>query len=817
MSERNAIFISYRRDDARGASGRLYDWLRIAFGREQVFRDVASLGAGRWRQKIDAALARSCAVVAVIGPRWGNTDNLPRLADPTDLVRHELLTALGDGDLAVVLPTLVEGFSLRDVGPLTAQLPTELRPLFGEWNAIALTDEGWEDDTRRIIHAIADETGLNVGPDLDTLLRHTGQAIQRLAEIEQERNFQRDQIDALRRTVDELTAKLADEPANRAPLAEALAALGRGETRQAEDAFEAEYDLQIKRVDAARKAQADAARNVANLAMLWDVNKAVAFYRKALEVEPEHTESWRQLGIALNLAGNLGDARKAFKHSLTLATETDNAWGCMAALDNIGDTDYAEGRLSNATSNYREALAIAEALATRDLVDTDWQRGLLVSHSKIGDVFVAQGDGPGAIAAYRKSLAIAESLTTRAPTNIEWQRDLSAINEKIGQVLIAQGDGTGGRAAYRKSLAIREALAALDPANTQWQRDLAISHEKIGDTILTQGDGPGTLAAYCRSLAIAKSLAARDLSNTEWQRDLSVCRNKIGDILLVQGDGPSALATYRKSLAIAESLTARDSTNTDWQRDLSVCHDKVGDALLAQGDESKALAAYRRSLAIREHLAVRDPANTQWQRDLSVCHNKIGGLLLAAGNGPDALAAYHQSLAIFETLAIRSPTNTEWQRDLSVSHERIGDVLLAQGDVHGALAAYNKDMAITESLAARDPANTEWQRDLSVCQNKIGDALFEQGDRLGALAAYRKSLAIRAPLAARAPANTEWQTDMAISCGKLGCHPALGIDARRDYLRRGQAILRGLKDAGRLLPSQDWTNWFERELAKLPK
>jgi hypothetical protein len=54
---RDHIFISYRRDDARGASGRLYDWLRIGFGRERVFRDVHSIGVGKRRDKIDAALA----------------------------------------------------------------------------------------------------------------------------------------------------------------------------------------------------------------------------------------------------------------------------------------------------------------------------------------------------------------------------------------------------------------------------------------------------------------------------------------------------------------------------------------------------------------------------------------------------------------------------------------------------------------------------------------------------------------------------------------------------------------------------------------
>ena len=76
---RDHIFISYRRDDARGASGRLYDWLRIGFGRERVFRDVHSIGVGKWRDKIDGALTRSVVCVAVIGPRWANADNLPRL------------------------------------------------------------------------------------------------------------------------------------------------------------------------------------------------------------------------------------------------------------------------------------------------------------------------------------------------------------------------------------------------------------------------------------------------------------------------------------------------------------------------------------------------------------------------------------------------------------------------------------------------------------------------------------------------------------------------------------------------------------------
>jgi len=60
----NRILISYRRDDARGASSRIDGWLRIAFGREQVFRDDASIGQDRWRDKI--------------GSRWRGRQGLPK-------------------------------------------------------------------------------------------------------------------------------------------------------------------------------------------------------------------------------------------------------------------------------------------------------------------------------------------------------------------------------------------------------------------------------------------------------------------------------------------------------------------------------------------------------------------------------------------------------------------------------------------------------------------------------------------------------------------------------------------------------------------
>jgi hypothetical protein len=152
---RDQIFISYRRDDARGASGRLYDWLRIAFGRDRVFRDVQSIGVGNWRAKIDDALARSAVFVAVIGPRWADAANLPRLHEEADLVRYEVTRALADGELTVV-PTLVEGAAV----PKPGILPAALQPMFASWNARHVSEDGWESDLRRLVAEIGDASGL---------------------------------------------------------------------------------------------------------------------------------------------------------------------------------------------------------------------------------------------------------------------------------------------------------------------------------------------------------------------------------------------------------------------------------------------------------------------------------------------------------------------------------------------------------------------------------------------------------------------------------------------------------------------------------
>ena len=542
-AERSCIFISYRRDDARGASGRVWDWLRIGFGRERVFRDVASIGAGKWRKQIDQALAASKACVAVIGRRWADATNLPRLQDPNDMVRHELETALASGDQEVltVIPLLVEDAQLAQIP--ADQLPESLRPLLADWNVLALSESGWDDDTRRLIEAIAAATGLPVNPELEEWMALMAGAQQGLSMARATeapgavgRQGEEQALEGL------LHRAAGADPEERPALKAALAALANGDTLLAEASFEQELEasrrlrLAAEQLAASEgRREADAARNVASLAVLrGDLSKAVRYFQMALEANPEDLDAALQLG---------------------------NAWIRRGELDQAGTVFAA---------------VIQQAKAAQDLRVKG--RGL----NGRGDVLVAQGDGRGALAAYQAGLTIAEGLAQRDPANTQWQRDVYVSKVMTGNVLMSQGDGRGALAAYQAGLAIAEGLAKRDPANTQWQRDLSLSHDRIGDVLVAQGDEPGALAAYQASLAIAEGLAKRDPANTQWQRDLSLSHDRIGDVLVAQGDEPGALAAYQVSLAIAEGLAKRDPANTGWQVDVAVSCSKLGslDSLL---------------------------------------------------------------------------------------------------------------------------------------------------------------------------------------------------------------------------------------------
>src|SRR5579862_5897764 len=92
------IFISYRRNDTRGSTGRLYDYLIRHFSSEKIFMDVDTIAPGDdFVEVIEKAVSKCDVFVAVIGRNWlkGLDDSqLGKLENSNDFVRIEIKAAL---------------------------------------------------------------------------------------------------------------------------------------------------------------------------------------------------------------------------------------------------------------------------------------------------------------------------------------------------------------------------------------------------------------------------------------------------------------------------------------------------------------------------------------------------------------------------------------------------------------------------------------------------------------------------------------------------------------------------------------------------
>jgi hypothetical protein len=159
----SAIFISYRRDDARADAGRLARDLQTRLTGTRIFRDIDTIEPGvDFVTAIEKAVGSSAAVLAIIGPRWlsaTDTSGTRRLDNPDDIVRIEIEMAL-QRDVRII-PLLVGGASM----PSSADLPPPLAKL-ARRNAHELSESRWDYDVQKLAQSLATILGVKFAPDM---------------------------------------------------------------------------------------------------------------------------------------------------------------------------------------------------------------------------------------------------------------------------------------------------------------------------------------------------------------------------------------------------------------------------------------------------------------------------------------------------------------------------------------------------------------------------------------------------------------------------------------------------------------------------
>lgn len=155
MSDKK-IFISYRRQDTAGESGRLADSLKQHYDPSQIFMDIDTIEPGVDFVEVINRGVSSCEVLlAIIGPAWVNITDAngnPRLDDENDFIRLEIATALKRN--IRVIPVLVDGAKM----PTKEQLPDELVSL-SRRNAHEISNTRWTYDVQQLLKILEKVVG----------------------------------------------------------------------------------------------------------------------------------------------------------------------------------------------------------------------------------------------------------------------------------------------------------------------------------------------------------------------------------------------------------------------------------------------------------------------------------------------------------------------------------------------------------------------------------------------------------------------------------------------------------------------------------
>lgn len=166
MSQPQSVFISYRRDDSAGHTGRLYDHLSRLLTGVYIFMDVEGIPPGEnWREVINTNVKGCKVLLVVIGKQWlfvRDQYGRRRLDQEDDPVRFEVEVGIKESSVRVI-PVLVGGAGIPEHSGLPQSLVNML-----EANAIAIDDTTFSQDAERLARRI--QTLLEDRPETDSFV-----------------------------------------------------------------------------------------------------------------------------------------------------------------------------------------------------------------------------------------------------------------------------------------------------------------------------------------------------------------------------------------------------------------------------------------------------------------------------------------------------------------------------------------------------------------------------------------------------------------------------------------------------------------------
>ncbi len=402
------------------------------------------------------------------------------------------------------------------------------------------------------------------------------------------------------------------------------------------------------------------------------LDEAIAEFREAIRVQPDHAMAHNNLGVALENQGKFDDAIAEYHQAIRL--QPDDA----KAHSNLGWLLYA--------IKHDNDDAIAESRAAIRL-----KPDFAMAHNNLGIALKAQGKLDEAVMEYRTAIGLKpdDELAWKVNTNLGYvlrvqgkmdeaataygealrlKPDNAAVYYDLGAVLQAQDKLAGASDAYRAAIRLKP--------------DHAEAHCNLGLLLLGKNRADAeALALLRRGHELGSKQANWRYPSAEWVRqaeraaarsaELPAIRPKPNDAVAHEILGNALRAQGKLEEAVAEYKTA-----IQLKPDYAEAHNNLGLTLKAQGKLDEAIGEFRAAIRLKP--------------DYAQAHNNLGNLLRALGKPNEAIVEYREAIRL--------------KPDSALYYNNLGAALSEQGKLEDGLVAFRRarELGPPGSPLARD-------------------------------------------------------------------------------------------------------------------
>jgi len=316
----------------------------------------------------------------------------------------------------------------------------------------------------------------------------------------------------------------------------------------------------------------------------------------------------------------------------------------------------------------RRYIDIFSGLAARYPDRADFVLEQSNGYSLVGQVLHVQGDSQGALAQFRQCVALREALLKAHPHDVIYKRNLMIGYGHVGDTLGGPGfynlgDSEGARSYYRKAVAIGEEIYNADPHDSTAKFDLAAGLGRLGMVDVPNSGLADSLAALQRSVRMLETLVAADPDKLSVKIQLARAQEYTGHRLRGLRRYAEAIASYRRSVALSDSMLEADPTSRVALCQAVASGRGMATAIALAGDRDGSLRQARATIARAQAGVNAGPDKRSRQRYAAESTMELG--------------------SVYEILAKQSPASRErqdWEAARSALQQAISQLDAAMAD-----------------------------------------------------------------------------------------------------------------------------------------